>query len=45
MRPRNTIKDIQTVDSLNIVTFEFEGIDLSMMSLELKDEHMLEDYR
>jgi molybdopterin-binding protein len=32
------IKDIQTVDSLNIVTFEFEGINLSMMSLELKDE-------
>lgn len=33
-----TIKDIQTVDSLNIVTFDFEGIDLSMMSLELKEE-------
>jgi molybdopterin-binding protein len=32
------IKDIQTVDSLNIVTFDFEGIDLSMMSLELKEE-------
>ncbi len=32
------IKDIQTVDSLNIVTFDFEGNNLSMMSLELKDE-------
>ncbi len=33
-----TIKEIQTVDSLNIVNFDFFGIDLTMMSLELKDE-------
>lgn len=30
-----TIKDIKTVDSLNIVTFDFFGNELKMMSLEL----------
>lgn len=33
-----TIKEIQTVDSLNIVSFDFFGTTLTMMSLELKDE-------
>lgn len=33
-----TIKEIQTVDSLNIVNFDFFGTTLTMMSLELKDE-------
>jgi len=33
-----TIKEIQTVDSLNIVSFDFFGTELTMMSLELKDE-------
>ena len=32
------IKEIQTVDSLNIVSFDFFGTTLTMMSLELKDE-------
>lgn len=30
-----TIKDVKTVDSLNIVTFDFFGNELKMMSLEL----------
>ena len=33
-----TIKKIESVDSLNIVTFDFNGIDLKMMSLGLHDE-------
>lgn len=33
-----TIKEIQTIDSLNIVNFDFFGTTLTMMSLELKDE-------
>ena len=33
-----SIKDIQSVDSLNIVTFDFNGIELKMMSLDLADE-------
>ncbi len=32
------IKQIQTVDSLNIVCFDFFGTTLTMMSLDLKDE-------
>ena len=32
-----TIKQIQTLDNLNIVNFDFCGISLSMMSLELKE--------
>ena len=31
------IKKIQSVDSLNIVTFDFFGTDLTMMSLELNE--------
>jgi len=33
-----TIKKIQSVDTLNIVTFDFNGIELTMMSLGLHDE-------
>ncbi|WP_072679409.1 molybdopterin-binding protein [Arcobacter sp. LA11] len=33
-----TIKEIETIDSLNIVSFDFFGTPLTMMSLELKDE-------
>lgn len=33
-----TIKEIQTVDSLNIVSFDFNNTTLTMMSLELKAE-------
>jgi len=33
-----TIKDIKTVDSLNIVCFDFFGNELKMMSLELSNE-------
>ncbi|MBC8237339.1 MAG: TOBE domain-containing protein [Helicobacteraceae bacterium] len=32
------IKKIQSIDNLNIVTFDFNGIDLKMMSLGLHDE-------
>jgi len=32
------IKEIETLDSLNIVSFDFFGTTLTMMSLELKDE-------
>ena len=30
---RATIKEIQSVDNLNLVTFDFNGIDLKMMSM------------
>jgi len=33
-----TVSKIQNVDSLNIVNFEFHGISLSMMSLELDEK-------
>ncbi|MFT5660243.1 MAG: molybdopterin-binding protein, partial [Sulfurimonas sp.] len=33
-----TIKKIESIDSLNIVTFDFNGIDLKMMSLGLNHE-------
>lgn len=33
-----TIKKIQSVDNLNLVTFDFNGIDLKMMSLGLGKE-------
>ena len=33
-----TIKKIQSVDNLNLVTFDFNGIELKMMSLGLHDE-------
>jgi len=33
-----TITEIQSVDSLNIVSFDFSGIPLKMMSLDLNDE-------
>lgn len=32
-----TIKKIQSVDNLNLVTFDFNGIELKMMSLGLHD--------
>lgn len=32
-----TIKEIQTIDNLNIVEFEFNGLTLKMMSLDLND--------
>ncbi len=32
-----TIKKIQSVDNLNIVEFEFDGLTLKMMSLDLND--------
>ena len=32
------VKQIETVDTLNIVTFDFFGNDLKMMSLELSNE-------
>ena len=32
------VKDIKTNGSLNIVTFDFNGIDLKMVSLELPDD-------
>ncbi len=35
---KSSIKDIQTVDNLNIVCFDFFGTTLTMMSLELQDE-------
>ena len=31
------VKEIQTVDTLNIVSFDFKGTSLTMMSLELKE--------
>ena len=37
-----TIKKIQSVDNLNIVEFEFDGLTLKMMSLELHKEVKLE---
>lgn len=33
-----TIKKIQSVDNLNIVEFEFDGLTLKMMSLDLNDD-------
>ena len=36
------VKDIKTIDSLNIVEFEFNNITLKMMSLELHKEVKLE---
>ena len=33
-----TIKKIQTIDNLNIVEFEFNGLTLKMMSLDLNDD-------
>lgn len=35
------IKKIQSVDSLNIVTFDFFGTDLTMMSLELNENILI----
>jgi len=37
-----TVKDIKTIDSLNIVEFDFNNITLKMMSLELHKEVKLE---
>ena len=36
------VKDIKTIDSLNIVEFDFNNITLKMMSLELHKEVKLE---
>lgn len=36
------VKDIKTIDSLNIVEFDFNNINLKMMSLELHKEVKLE---
>ena len=36
------LKDIKTIDSLNIVEFDFNNITLNMMSLELQKEVKLE---
>lgn len=33
-----TIKKIQSIDNLNIVEFEFDGLTLKMMSLDLNDD-------
>lgn len=33
-----TIKEIQTIDNLNIVVFDFCGLTLKMMSLDLNDD-------
>lgn len=33
-----TIKEIQSIDNLNIVEFEFDGLTLKMMSLDLNDD-------
>lgn len=33
-----TIKEIQTIDNLNIVEFDFCGLTLKMMSLDLNDD-------
>ncbi|MEA3228832.1 MAG: TOBE domain-containing protein [Campylobacterota bacterium] len=33
-----TVKDIQNVDSLHLVTFDFHGLELCMMSLELSGD-------
>jgi molybdopterin-binding protein len=33
-----TISDIKNVDDLNIVTFDFNGVELKMMSLELQKD-------
>ena len=32
------VKDIKTIDSLNIVEFDFNGLTLKMMSLDLNDD-------
>ena len=37
-----SVKDIKTIDSLNIVEFDFNNITLKMMSLELHKEVKLE---
>lgn len=34
---RATVKEIKSVDNLNIVKFDFNGSTLTMMSLEIKD--------
>ena len=36
------VKDIKTIDNLNIVEFDFNGLTLKMMSLELHKEVKLE---
>ena len=33
-----TIKEIQSIDNLNIVEFDFNGLTLKMMSLDLNDD-------